>query len=46
MALSEALEIGFRTYVRYEAGERNAPVMVKLAKLGNVSLDRLRVILS
>jgi transcriptional regulator with XRE-family HTH domain len=43
MALSEALEIGFRTYVRYEAGERDAPisVMIKLAKLGNVSLDRV-----
>ena len=43
MALSEVLEIGFRTYVRYEAGERDAPVsvMVKLAKLGNVSLDRV-----
>ena len=43
MALSEVLDIGFRSYVRYEAGERDAPVsvMVKLAKLGNVSLDRL-----
>ena len=43
MALSEVLEIGFRTYVRYEAGERDAPVsvMVKLANLGKVSLDRL-----
>ena len=43
MALSEVLEIGFRTYVRYEAGERDAPVsvMIKLAKLGNISLDRL-----
>jgi transcriptional regulator with XRE-family HTH domain len=43
MALSEVLEIGFRTYVRYEAGERDAPVsiMVKLARLGKVSLDRL-----
>jgi transcriptional regulator with XRE-family HTH domain len=43
IALSEILEIGFRTYVRYEAGERDAPVsvMVKLAKLGTVSLDRL-----
>lgn len=43
MALSEVLEIGFRTYVRYEAGERDAPVsvLVKLAKLGNISLDRL-----
>ena len=43
MAISEILEIGFRTYVRYEAGERDAPVsvIVKLAKLGNVSLDRV-----
>lgn len=43
MAISEVLELGFRTYVRYEAGERDAPVslMVKLARLGNVSLDRL-----
>ena len=43
MALSEVLDIGFRTYVRYEAGERDAPIalMVKLAKLGNISLDRL-----
>ena len=43
MALSNVLDIGFRTYVRYEAGERDAPVsvMVKLAKLGKVSLDRL-----
>jgi transcriptional regulator with XRE-family HTH domain len=43
MVISEVLEIGFRTYVRYEAGERDAPiaVMVKLAKLGKVSLDRL-----
>jgi transcriptional regulator with XRE-family HTH domain len=43
MTISEVLDIGFRTYVRYEAGERDAPisVMVKLAKLGNMSLDRL-----
>jgi transcriptional regulator with XRE-family HTH domain len=43
MALAEHLEIGFRTYVRYEAGERDAPVsvLVKLARLGNLSLDRL-----
>ena len=43
IALSEVLEIGFRTYVRYEAGERDAPVsvLVKLARLGNLSLDRL-----
>ena len=43
MALSEVLEIGFRTYVRYEAGERDAPVSVllKIAHLGSLSLDRL-----
>ena len=43
MTLSKVLEIGFRTYVRYEAGERDAPVsvMVKLAKLVHVSLDQL-----
>ena len=40
--LSEALCIGFRSYVRYEAGERDAPVtvLVKLARLANISLDR------
>ena len=43
IALSEVLEIGFRTYVRYEAGERDAPVsvLVKLARLASVSLDQL-----
>ena len=43
MAISEVLDIGFRTYVRYEAGERDAPisVLVKFAKLSNISLDRL-----
>ena len=43
MALSEVLGIGFRTYVRYEAGERDAPVslLIKLARLGELSLDRL-----
>ena len=43
MAISQVLDIGFRTYVRYEAGERDAPVavLVKLARLGNISLDRL-----
>lgn len=43
MAISEVLEIGFRTYVRYEAGERDAPisVLIKIAKLGNISLDCL-----
>ena len=43
LGLSEVLEIGFRTYVRYEAGERDAPVsiLVKMARLGELSLDRL-----
>ncbi len=43
MTLANKLGIGFRTYVRYEAGERDAPIsiMIKLAKLGNMSLDRL-----
>jgi len=43
MAISDVLGIGFRTYVRYEAGERDAPVavLVKMAKLGNITLDRL-----
>ena len=43
MALSEVLGIGFRTYVRYDAGERDATVslLVKLARLGELSLDRL-----
>jgi len=43
MILADELGIGFRTYVRYEAGERDAPIsiMIKLAKLGNMSLDRL-----
>ena len=42
-ALSEVLGIGFRTYVRYEAGERAAPIsiLVKMARLGELSLDRL-----
>ena len=43
IAISEILGIGFRTYVRYEAGERDAPVaaLIKIARLGNLSLDRL-----
>ncbi len=43
MVIAQVLDIGFRTYVRYEAGERDAPVavLVKLARLGNISLDRL-----
>ncbi len=42
-AMAEILNVGFRTYVRYEAGERDAPVgvLVKLSKLGNLSLERL-----
>ena len=42
MTLSEVLGIGFRTYVRYEAGERDAPVsvLIKMAKLGNIPLDQ------
>lgn len=40
---SQILEIGFRTYVRYESGERDVPavVLVKISNLGNISLDRL-----
>ncbi|MCZ6541029.1 MAG: helix-turn-helix transcriptional regulator [Nitrospinae bacterium] len=43
MAMARVLDIGFRTYVRYEAGERDAPVavLVKFARLANISLDRL-----
>lgn len=43
MAISEVLDIGLRTYVRYEAGQRDVPVavLVKFARLGNLSLDRL-----
>ena len=42
-AMSEILKIGFRTYVRYEAGERDAPVsvLIKLARLGNIPLEQL-----
>ena len=42
-AIAGILKIGFRTYVRYEAGERDAPVsvLVKLAHLGNISLEQL-----
>ena len=41
--MSEILKVGFRTYVRYEAGERDAPVsaLIKIAKLGNLSLEQL-----
>lgn len=42
-AMSAILKVGFRTYVRYEAGERDAPVavLVKMARLGNISLETL-----
>jgi len=42
-SLAKILEIGFRSYARYEAGERDAPVavLVKIARLANISLDRL-----
>ena len=41
-AMAAILKIGFRTYVRYEAGERDAPaaVLVKLARLGSISLEQ------
>ena len=44
--MAEILKVGFRTYVRYEAGERDAPVsvLVKLARLGNISLEQLLTI--
>jgi len=37
------LKVGFRTFVRYEAGERDAPVsvLVKVARLANISLEKL-----
>lgn len=44
--MADILKVGFRTYVRYEAGERDAPVsmLVKMAKLGNTSLEQLLTI--
>ncbi len=44
-AFAQVLEIGFRTYVRYESGERDVPaaILVKISRLGNVSLDRLLI---
>jgi len=41
--MSEILKVGFRTFVRYEAGERDAPVsvLIKIARLGNISLQQL-----
>jgi len=36
--MSEILKVGFRTYVRYEAGERDAPVsvLVKNRQIGKI----------
>ena len=41
--MAGSLKVGFRTFVRYEAGERDAPVavLVKIARLGNISLEQL-----
>ena len=41
--MSEILNVGFRTFVCYEAGARDAPVsvLVKIARLGNISLEQL-----
>ena len=41
--MANILKVGFRTYVRYEAGERDAPVavLVKISKLGDLSLENL-----
>lgn len=43
MTISKVLDIGLRTYVRYETGERDVPLrlVIKFARLGNLSLDRL-----
>jgi transcriptional regulator with XRE-family HTH domain len=43
LEFSKILEIGFRTYVRYEIGERETPipVLVKISKLNKISLDEL-----
>ena len=41
--MSKILKVGFRTFVRYEAGQRDAPVsvLIKIAHLGNISLEQL-----
>jgi transcriptional regulator with XRE-family HTH domain len=41
--MSEILKVGFRTFVRYESGARDVPVsvLVKIARLGNISLEQL-----
>ena len=42
ITLARLIDVGFRTYVRYEVGERDAlvNVLIKMAKLGNISLDQ------
>ena len=37
------IDVGFRTYVRYEVWEGDAPlnVLIKMAKLRNISLEQL-----
>ena len=39
--MANILNVGFRTFVRYEAGERDAPVgvLITIARLGNISLE-------
>ena len=43
ITLARLIDVGFRTYVRYEVGERDAlvNVLIKMAKLGNIPLDQL-----
>ena len=43
LMMAKILKIGFRTYVRYEAGKRDVPVLVliKLAYLGGISLEQM-----
>ena len=41
--MSEILKVGFRTFVRYEGGTRDAPVsvLITIARLANISLEQL-----
>ena len=41
--MSEILKVGFRTFVRYEGGTRDAPVsvLITIALLANISLEQL-----
>jgi transcriptional regulator with XRE-family HTH domain len=41
--MSDILKVGFRTFVRYETSAREAPipVLVKVARLANISLEKL-----